>query len=65
MRSLGESGIGGAEIANSFEDDESVEFELNRISSTRMANIAKAYGWWIAKDSVAITILKVYILVRL
>lgn len=46
-------------MAKSFEDDDNVNFDLDRISSTRMANIAKAYAWWIAKDSVAITIMKV------
>lgn len=46
-------------MAKSFEDDDNVDFDLDRISSTRMANIGKAYAWWIAKDSVAITIMKV------
>ena len=35
--------------------------ELDRISGTRMANIARAYAWLVAKGCVAISILKVLI----
>lgn len=34
-------------------------FGVKSISSTRIKNIAKAYAWWIAKDSVTLAVLKV------
>ncbi|KAH8117828.1 hypothetical protein DFH11DRAFT_1570916 [Phellopilus nigrolimitatus] len=60
LRSLGETNIGGAEMAKSLEDenDENEGFNLDRVSSTRMENVARAYAWWIARDCVAITVLK-------
>ena len=39
--------------------DDDDGFEVKTISKTRISNIAKAYGWWVAKDSVSLTILKV------
>jgi len=33
-------------------------FEAKTISASRMANIAKAYGWWLAKDCCTLAILK-------
>lgn len=33
--------------------------ELNRVSSSRVANMARIYAWLIAKDSLSLTILKV------
>lgn len=62
LRSLGETNVGGEDMAKAFRDDkynESQDFELDRISKTRMANVASAYAWWVAKDYVPITILKV------
>ncbi|KAI5122764.1 hypothetical protein M0805_009846 [Coniferiporia weirii] len=60
LRGLGELNVGSAEMAKSFEDDndENQSFDLDRVSSTRVANVARAFAWWVAKDSVAITILK-------
>ena len=34
-------------------------FGLQSISQVRLHNVARAYGWWIAKDSVSLHILKV------
>ena len=50
--------MGGAEVIKNIKDDEGW-FQLKTISSSRMKNMAKAYGWWIAKDCCTITILKV------
>ena len=50
--------MGGAEVIKNLKDDDG-RFDLGTISSSRMNNVAKAYGWWIAKDCCAITILKV------
>ncbi|THH07376.1 hypothetical protein EW145_g3425 [Phellinidium pouzarii] len=60
LRSLGEANVGGAEMTKGFEEghDGSQAFDLDRVSSTRMTNIARTYAWWIAKDSIAITVLK-------
>lgn len=35
------------------------DFQLERVSATRISNVAKVYAWLVVKDSVAITILKV------
>ena len=61
LRSLGETGVGGAEMAESFRDEDNDDqgFELDRISSTRAANVARLYAWWVSRELIAITILKV------
>ncbi|KAL5526754.1 SGD1 [Sanghuangporus sanghuang] len=56
LRGLGETNVGGAEMARDDQDEDA--FELDRVSSTRMSNVARAYAWLVAKDCVAITILK-------
>ena len=58
LRSIGESGVGGPEVTKNLDDD-NLEFEQNRITGHRVTNVAKAFAWWIASDSVAITVLKV------
>ncbi|KAF8071844.1 hypothetical protein FPV67DRAFT_1482904 [Lyophyllum atratum] len=57
FRDLGETSIGGAEVIKNLKDDED-GFDIKSISTTRMRNVAKAYGWWIAKDCVTLAILK-------
>ncbi|KAK7690917.1 hypothetical protein QCA50_006020 [Cerrena zonata] len=57
LRDLGEVTVGGAEIIKNLKEDD-VGFDVKSISSTRMSNIARAYGWWIAKDCVTLAILK-------
>jgi nucleolar MIF4G domain-containing protein 1 len=57
IRDLGDAGVGGAAVMKHVQDDEG--FGLNKISDTRMRSVAKAYGWWVAKDSVTLGILKV------
>ncbi|KAF8656241.1 hypothetical protein AX16_002677 [Volvariella volvacea WC 439] len=57
LRDLGESTVGGAEVIKNIKDD-AVSFDLSSISKVRMQNVAKAYGWWIAKDCVSLAILK-------
>ncbi|KAL5503947.1 SGD1 [Sanghuangporus vaninii] len=56
LRGLGETHVGGAEMARDDQDEDA--FELDRVSSTRMSNVARAYAWLVAKDCVAITIFK-------
>ncbi|KAJ6576616.1 hypothetical protein DFH09DRAFT_1149872 [Mycena vulgaris] len=56
LRDLGEATVGGAEVIKNLKDDDG--FDVKSISSTRMRNVAKAYGWWIAKDCVTLGILK-------
>ncbi|EJD06611.1 uncharacterized protein FOMMEDRAFT_165363 [Fomitiporia mediterranea MF3/22] len=61
LRSLGETNVGGAEMAKNLDDADGGEkegFELDRVSSTRMANVARMYAWLVVKECVAITILK-------
>jgi len=48
--------VGGAEIIKNLKEDDG--FDVKNISRTRMANVAKAYGWWIAKECCTLTILK-------
>ena len=49
--------MGGAEVLKNIKEVDG--FEVKNISGTRIANVAKAYGWWIAKDCCTLTILKV------
>lgn len=49
--------MGGAEVIKNLKEDDG--FEVKNISETRMGNIAKAYGWWLAKDCCTLAILKV------
>lgn len=58
LRDLGETTVGGAEVIKNLKDDDG-GFDLKTISLTRMKNVAKAYGWWLAKDCVTLAILKV------
>ncbi|KAJ7650126.1 hypothetical protein FB45DRAFT_887044 [Roridomyces roridus] len=51
LRDMGEVNVGGAEIIKNLKDDEG--FDVKSISSTRLKNVAKAYAWWIAKDSIS------------
>ncbi|KAL5525963.1 hypothetical protein ACEPAG_7301 [Sanghuangporus baumii] len=57
LRSLGETSVGGTALTLNQGDDADA-FELDRVSSTRMSNVAHAYAWLVAKDCIAITILK-------
>ncbi|KZT00798.1 ARM repeat-containing protein [Laetiporus sulphureus 93-53] len=56
LRDLGETNVGGAEVIKNLGEDSG--FNVKHISSTRMRNIAKAYGWWVAKDCCTLAILK-------
>lgn len=55
LRDLGEKNVGGAAVVKNVNED---DFDLKVISNTRLQNIAKAYAWWIAKDSVTLAVLK-------
>jgi len=53
---MGEVTVGGAEVVKNTKGDDA---GVKKISGTRMRNVAKAYAWWIAKDVVNMSILKV------
>ncbi|KAG5646977.1 hypothetical protein DXG03_001700 [Asterophora parasitica] len=57
FRDLGETSVGGTEVIKNLKDDDD-SFDVKNISTTRMHNVAKAYGWWISKDCVNLAILK-------
>jgi len=57
LRDLGEASVGGAEVLKNLKDN-GEGFEARDISSTKMRNVANAYAWWAAKDSVALSIFK-------
>lgn len=59
LRDMGEVSVGGAQVIKNLQDDGGDGFGSNNVSDTRMQNVAKAYAWWIAKDCVSLTILKV------
>jgi len=48
--------VGGAEVIKNLKEDGG--FDVKKISGTRMGNVAKAYGWWLAKDCCTLAILK-------
>ena len=54
LRELGEAGVGGSEILKS---GASAGDGLH-VRSTRIDNLAKALGWWVAKSSVPLSIFK-------
>ncbi|KZT73694.1 ARM repeat-containing protein [Daedalea quercina L-15889] len=56
LRDLGETNVGGAEVIKSL--GEEAGFDVKNVSSTRLRNVARAYGWWIAKDCCTLAILK-------
>ncbi|OSD06573.1 MIF4G-domain-containing protein [Trametes coccinea BRFM310] len=58
LRDMGESTVGGAEILKNLTDDDRAGFNVKSISPTRMRNVARAYGWWLAKDACTLAILK-------
>ncbi|KAJ7274276.1 MIF4G/MA4 domain-containing protein [Mycena haematopus] len=62
LRDLGEANVGGAEVLKNLKDDQDNDggggFDVKSISGTRIRNVARAYAWWIAKDCVALGILK-------
>ncbi|KAI5983325.1 hypothetical protein EDD15DRAFT_1888672 [Pisolithus albus] len=57
LRDLGETNVGGTEVIKNLKGDEG-HLEIKDISFSRMRNVAKAYGWWIAKDICSLLILK-------
>ncbi|KAH7884460.1 hypothetical protein F5I97DRAFT_2037366 [Phlebopus sp. FC_14] len=57
LRDLGETKVGGSEVIKSLKDEER-PFDVKNVSSSRMKNVARAYGWWIAKDCCSLTVLK-------
>jgi nucleolar MIF4G domain-containing protein 1 len=57
LRELGETNVGGAELTKNI-NDATAGFVVQDMT-TRLKNIAKAYAWWIAKDSSSLTIFKV------
>lgn len=59
FRDLGETSVGGAQVIKTLQDHEDEGFDSKKISKTRVRNVAKAYAWWIAKDCVNLTVLKV------
>jgi nucleolar MIF4G domain-containing protein 1 len=60
---MGETSVGGSEVIKNLKDDE-LAVDGGRISSTRLRNVAKAYAWWIAKDSLMLSVLKVIVCVN-
>jgi nucleolar MIF4G domain-containing protein 1 len=63
LRDMGEASVGGSEIIKNLKDDE-FAIDGGRISPRRLRNVAKAYAWWIAKDSVMLSVLKVIVSVN-
>ncbi|KAG8793868.1 suppressor of glycerol defect, partial [Serendipita sp. 399] len=56
LRELGEQDVRGAETLKTQNSD--LGFATSSVSKERVRNIAKLYAWWIARDSVSLTILK-------
>ncbi|ETW83202.1 hypothetical protein HETIRDRAFT_244965, partial [Heterobasidion irregulare TC 32-1] len=59
LRDLGETNVGGAEVIKNLKDDNAaVGFDVKKISSSRMRNVARAYAWWVAKDAITLAVFK-------
>jgi nucleolar MIF4G domain-containing protein 1 len=61
LRDLGEKGVGGRSIVERDEDasDEEDRMSSGAVSEERIANVARAYGWWIAKGSLSLSAMRV------
>ncbi|TBU48862.1 MIF4G-domain-containing protein [Dichomitus squalens] len=58
LRDMGETTVGGAEILKNLSEGDRAGFNVKVISPTRMRNVARAFGWWIAKNCCTLAILK-------
>ena len=58
LRDLGETTVGGAEILKNLSEDARAGFGVKSVSPGRMRNVARAFGWWLAKDCCTLAILK-------
>lgn len=58
LRQGGEQDIGGAELVKSSSKDGSGAGVV-KPNMRRYSNVAKAYGWWIGKNTISLTVLKV------
>nr|QDK64589.1 putative Sgd1p [Ganoderma lucidum] len=58
LREMGETTVGGVEILKNLDDDDRAGFNVKSISAARLRNVARAFGWWIAKDCCTLAILK-------
>ncbi|KDR78859.1 hypothetical protein GALMADRAFT_244494 [Galerina marginata CBS 339.88] len=56
LRDLGQTTVGGAAVIKNLTEADG--FDVKNVSEIRLKNVAKAYAWWIAKDSVTVQILK-------
>ncbi|KAG6856902.1 hypothetical protein H0H87_012483 [Tephrocybe sp. NHM501043] len=56
LRDLGETSVGGTKLIKNLKEEDG--FDIKSISTTRIRNVARAYGWWIANDCVTLAILK-------
>jgi nucleolar MIF4G domain-containing protein 1 len=66
LREMGETDVGGAAVVNSGGHSGTMGFGTeNKISKTRIANLAKMCGWLIAKGAVDLTIFKVRLTLQL
>ncbi|KAJ3972249.1 hypothetical protein EV361DRAFT_970953 [Lentinula raphanica] len=57
LRDLGETNVGGAEVIKGLQGTGD-DFGVKSISSVRAKNLAQAFAWWIAKDSITLAVLK-------
>ncbi|CEH15949.1 Protein involved in high osmolarity signaling pathway [Ceraceosorus bombacis] len=61
LRSLGEKHVGGKTIVDrdaSESEDEDDDVSSNAMRARKMAHLARAYGWWIAKGALGLNVLK-------
>ncbi|PWN50245.1 ARM repeat-containing protein [Violaceomyces palustris] len=69
LREIGEKEVGGRSMASrlddganegedSDEDDQDDEVKARKTNPRRIANLARAYGWWMAKGSITLNALK-------
>jgi len=61
LRDLGEKGVGGRSIVERDEEasDDEDSMSSGLVSEGRIANVARAYGWWIAKGALSLSAMKV------
>lgn len=64
LRDLGEKGVGGRSVIERNEEEDSEDESEGKafpenMSNNRIANVARAYGWWFAKGALSLSAMKV------
>jgi len=60
LREIGEDDVGGATTITNLGPGIDEADKKKTVASSKIQNVAHAYGWWTAKGSISLSVLKVY-----